>query len=140
MKNRAAVGFILTLVFFSGCFTSWNLRKNDKDYPRYDKVLVYDRPFDVTFLRTVEALNNMPGWVLEETDKEKGIIVLRNREYGHIFDKDKRSARLILKYVNRKQTSIELDEPSQRLDEGGELLERIDQMMIATSSRKGVSS
>lgn len=140
MKNRATVGFILILVFFSGCLTSWDLSKDKKDYPRYDKVLVFDRPFDVTYLRTVEALNNMPGWVLEETDKEKGLIVLHNREYGHAFDKDKRVARFILKRVSRDQTSVELDTSSQRLEEGGELLERVAQMIAATAPRKGVTS
>ncbi len=140
MKNQAAVGFIIALVFFSGCLMPWNIRRDGKEYPRYDQVLVYNRPYDVTYLRTLEALNNISGWVLQETDKEKGLIVLRNREYGHAFDKDKRVARVILKRVSREQTSVELDTPSQRLEEGGELLESIDRMMVATSPRKGITS
>jgi len=139
-SQRAVIGFLIVMVFFSGCLMPWNIRTDGKEYPRYDQVLVFDRPFDVTYLRTLEALNTVPGWVLDETDKEKGLIVLRNRQYGHIWDKDKRVARFILKYVNRKQTSVELDGPSQRLEEGGLLLDRINQMMIATSPRKEVSS
>ena len=140
MKNQAAVGgFILTLVLFSGC-SLFNFLQYEKNYPKYDTVLTYDRPFDVTFLRTLEAVNTVPGWVLEETDKEKGLIVLHNRQYSHIFDKDKGVARILVKRISRKQTSVELDKPTQLLQEGGKFLESIDQIMIATAPQQGVSS
>ena len=100
-----------------------------EEYPRYDRVLTYDRPYDFTYLRVLEALNSYPNWVLEETDKEKGIIAIRNTEYGHLFDRDKNLARFIVKRVARSQTSIELDSETQQVGKGGEMLERIDQYM-----------
>ena len=100
-----------------------------KNYPRYDRVLVYDKPFDFTYLKTLEALNTFPDWVLQETDKEKGLIVLQNTQYSHIFDKDKATACFNVKRLSRKQTSVALDPTTQQIEQGGSLLERIDQMM-----------
>jgi len=111
---------------FFGCAKDHGLL----DYPRFDQVLVYNRPYDVTYLRTLEALNEIPGWVLERTDKEKGEIVIRNREYGHLFsDRDKLSARVLIKRLSRTQTSVELDDEAERLEQGGELLDAVDHMM-----------
>jgi len=120
----------LVLPFGSGCSTA-------RDFPKYDQVLVYDRPYDFTFLRTMEALNTVEGWVIEETDKEKGLIVVRNLEYGSLFDRDKWSARFIVKRLERKKTSISLDPVSQRVSEGGILLKRIDYFMSLASAVQG---
>ena len=98
-------------------------------YPQYDKVYVYDEPYDYTYLRTLEALSDYSNWTLEETDKEKGVIVARNTEYGHLFDHDKWVAKFLVKRISREQTSVQLDEPSQQLEVGGELLQRIDAYM-----------
>ena len=126
--------FILFVFFVlplgSGC-------SSFRDFPKYDQVLIYDRPYDFTFLRTMEALNTVKGWTLEETDKEKGLIVLRNVEYGHLFDKDKWVARFIVKRLDRKKTSISLDPATQRISEGGVLLKRIDHFMSLSSAIKG---
>ena len=108
-----------------------------KDFPKYDQVLVYDRPYDYTYLRTLEALNTFPGWVLEETDKVKGLIVLRNTQYGNLFDRDKWIARFRVKSLGRKKTSVELEPSSQQLTDGGKLLDRIDQMMAMTQKVQG---
>ena len=124
--------FIMGLALFSGCALFGD---RVEDVPPRERVLLFDRPFDVTYLRTLEALNTFPGWVLEQTDKEKGLIVLRNRQYSHLFDKDKMAARFLLKRVNRQQTSVELDPSSPAFEEEGVLLDRIDQVMKATSTR-----
>ena len=108
-----------------------------RDFPAYDQVLIYDRPYDYTYLKTMEALNTFPNWVLEETDKNKGLIVLRNVNYGHITDRDKWEARFIVKSLGRKQTSVALEPTSQRLVQGGELLKRIDQVMAMSTVLKG---
>ena len=123
------LGFIL-LAFLSSCSSL-------KDFPAYDQVLIYDRPYDYTFLRTLEALNTFSDWTLEETDKNKGLIVLRNTQYGHFSDKDKWVARFTVKSLGRKQTSVALEPSSQRLEQGGELLKRIDHMMQITAGVKG---
>ncbi|MBI4372422.1 MAG: hypothetical protein HY585_01690 [Candidatus Omnitrophica bacterium] len=100
----------------------------------YDRELIYDRPYDYTYLKTMEALNTFPDWVLEETDKVKGLIVIRNTQYGHLFDRDKWTARFTVKSLGRKKTSVRLEPVSQRLEKGGELLDRIDQIMLASSA------
>ncbi|MBI1977908.1 MAG: hypothetical protein HYS55_04065 [Candidatus Omnitrophica bacterium] len=109
-----------------------------KEYPKYDQVLVYDRPYDYTYLKTLEALNTLPGWVLEETDKNVGLIVVRNVEYGHLFDRDKWVAKFIVKSLGRKKTSVELAPTSQKLTQGGDLLKRIDDVMQAAQAAKSV--
>ena len=121
--------FIL-LVFLTSCSSL-------KDFPAYDQVLIYDRPYDYTFLRTIEALNTFRDWTIEETDKNKGLIVMRNTQYSHIFDRDKLTARFTVKSLGRRQTSVALEPSSQRLEQGGELLKRIDHVMEMTAAVKG---
>ena len=125
------VSILITSVFASGCSSL-------KDYPRYDQVLVYDRPFDYTYLKTLEALNTFPDWVLEETDKNKGLIVIRNTQYGHLFDRDKWVARFNIRRLDKRKTSVSLDPSSQRLEKGGELLNRIDEVVNISSNIEGV--
>lgn len=132
MKKRTfpwLVGLI-SLSFLSAC-------SSVQEFPRYDQVLVYDKAYDYTFLRTLEALNTFPDWTVEETDKEKGLIVLRNVEYGHMFDRDKWVARFHVKRLDRKKTSVELEPESQQIEQAGELLRRIDQVMKMVSAAKG---
>lgn len=132
VKNTYPILFVtlLMLSLGSGCSTF-------RDYPKYDQVLVYDRAYDYTFLRTMEALNTVKGWSLEETDKEKGLIVIRNTEYGNLFDRDKWIARFIVKRLERKKTSVSLDPATQRVSEGGTLLKRIDHVMTLAGSVQG---
>lgn len=130
-KNTFLVAGLMLLTWMTGCASSI------KDYPNYDQVLIYDRPYDYTYLKTLEALNSMPDWTLEETDKVKGLIVLRNVQYGHLFDRDKWVARFTVKSLGRKQTSVALEPASQRLEQGGELLKRIDHVMAMASTVKG---
>jgi uncharacterized lipoprotein len=127
--HSLVLGFIF-LAFISGCAAI-------KEYPKYDQVLTYDKPFDFTFLRTLEALNTVAGWTLEETDKNKGVIVLRNVEYGSLFDRDKWLVRFNVVSLGRKKTSVSIDPSYQRNSMGGELLERIDQIMKMSASLKG---
>ena len=122
-------GFILS-AFLASCSSL-------KDFPAYDQVLVYDRSYDYTFLKTVEALNTFRDWTLEETDKNKGLIVVRNTQYSHIFDRDKLVARFTVKSLGRRQTSVALEPSSQRLERGGELLKRIDHVMTMAAGVKG---
>src|SRR3989338_5593982 len=80
----------LAFAFTTGCAF---LTSPVSEPPRYDQVLVYDRPYDYTYLKTVEALDKFPNWILEETEKETGLLVLRNTQFGHLFDRDKEVAR-----------------------------------------------
>lgn len=121
---------MLFLILIVGCSTP-------KDFPVYDQVLTYDRPYDYTFLKVLEALNTFPEWTLEETDKVKGIIIVRNTQFGHLFDRDKWAVRFNVKSLARKQTSISIDPGSQHNAKGGELLKRIDEIMMMSKNLRG---
>ncbi len=121
---------LMLVAFLSSCASV-------KEYPKFDQVLVYDKPFDFTFLRTLEALNSVQGWALEETDKNKGFITLRNTEYGNLFDRDKWLVKFNVVSLGRKKTSVAIDPDSQRNTKGGDLLKRIDEFMLMSSSLKG---
>ena len=110
------------IILISGCAQT-------DDFPVYDQVLVYDKPYDYTYLRVLEAMESFPEWVLEETEKSEGIVIVRNTQYGHIFDRDKWTVRLNIKSLGRKQTSVSIDPSTQKNEKGGELLNRIDELM-----------
>jgi len=110
-----------------------------RDFPRYDQELIYNKPYDYTFLKTLEALNSVPGWTLEETDQVKGFIVLRNTQYGHLFDRDKWVVRFNVRRLERKKTSVQLAPDSQRNEKAADLLQRIQEEMELASSMKGES-
>ena len=69
MRKYLGAGLFILMVV-TGC--SWSGKSIEA--PRYDRVLVYERPYDYTYLRTLEALNTFPDWVLQDTDKEKRFI------------------------------------------------------------------
>ena len=125
----------------AGCFAfKKHVLHYEQAVPVYDRVLVYDRPYDYTFLKTIEALNTFPEWVLEETDKNKGLIVVRNTQYGHLFDKDKWVARFNIRRLDKRKTSVSLDLSSQHVEQGGEFLNRIDEVVNISSSMEGLKS
>ena len=132
-KSFPSIFLAIFLTVLVGCAST-------KDYPKFDQVLVYDKPFDYTFLKTLEALNSFPEWTLEETDKNKGVIILRNTEYGHVFDHDKWVVRFNVVSLGRKKTSVAIDPPSQRNEQGGNMLKRIDEIMLMTSSARAEES
>jgi len=127
MKRSSWLSIFALIFLVSGCAAA-------KEYPKFDQVLVYDKPYDFTYLKTLEALNTFTGWTLEETDKNKGIIILRNTEYGNLFDRDKWVVRFNVISLGRKKTSVSIDPDSQRNAMGGELLSRVDKLMKMSAS------
>ena len=135
-RSRVAILSLCLVISLMGCSFKGQL----SEVPAYDQVLVYDRPYDYTFLKTIEALNTFPEWVLEETDKNKGLIVIRNTQYGHLFDKDKWVARFNIRRLDKRKTSVSLDPSTQRIQQGGELLKRIDEVVNISSNIEGIQS
>lgn len=125
MKKIAVLLLILSLMPVSGCAV------RDAILPLHDEVLVYPLPYDLTYLRTVEAVENVAGWELEETEKEKGIIGARNVNYSRFADADKRLIRLAVKRVSRNETSIQILPASQRVIGGDKILNRIREFLDA---------
>ena len=90
--------------------------------PPNDEVLVYKLPYDLTYLRTMEALNSVENWQLEETDKERGMISVRDTNYSRLDDSDLRVITFVIKRVDRGTTSVSIDTQSQKVFGGKKLL------------------
>ena len=97
----------------------------NKVLPLHDEVLTFHLPYDLAYLPTVEALERVAGWELENTEKEKGLIIIRNINYSSPVDADKQSATFVVKRVGAKETSVELAPQSQRVLGGDQLLEQV---------------
>lgn len=124
-KTMMIMGLILSFTLL-GCRSM-----KDDLKPIHDEIFIFELPFDLTYLRTLEALENVDGWELSDTEKEKGIIRVRNVAYSRLDDADKRIATIVIKRLKRKQTSVALAEPSQRVRGGDELLRQINEFVRA---------
>ena len=95
--------------------------------PSHDEVLRYPLAYDLVFLRTIEGLENIQGWEVQETEKEKGIIRVYNHQIGRTDDSDNRVATIFVKRVNRNETTVELASGSRRVGGGKEMMQVISQ-------------
>ena len=114
--------FILILILslsFAGCNTVREV------LPPNDQVLIYKLPYDLTYLRTLDALNSVGGWDLQETDKEQGMICVRNTNYSNLSDSDQRAINFLVKRVDRGTTSVSIDPKSQKVIGGKKLLDAV---------------
>ena len=116
--NRLLIITAACAVIFSGCAM---FNKPVELTESYDTVLVYELPYDLTYLRAMEAVSFIPDWELEETEKEKGVIVIRNTNFRKFTDADQRVASIFVKRVSRRETSVELA-PFSRKVLGGEMI------------------
>jgi len=124
-KSRSffCILLILGMVPATGCSL------NQKLLPAHDEVLIYPLPYDLTYLRTMEALETFSEWAIEETEKEKGILRARNVHYSSLDDADKRLVTLLIKRVSRRETSIALAPESQRVLGAEKIMERVAQFL-----------
>ena len=118
--------FLAAVILMTGCVLS---KQAEKILPAHDEVLIYALPYDLVYLRTLEALENVDGWELEETEKEKGLIVARNVSFGNLSDADKRLATFYVTRINRNETSVALAKKSVHVLGGDTLLERISEFV-----------
>ena len=112
----------LSLVFFmalTGCAA------HQKLLTPQTQVLTYHLAYDLAYLRTLEAVEKVPDWLLTETEKEKGIIKLRDINYSRLDDADRREVTVLVKRTGYRETSVELAPESQRVFGGDKLLEMI---------------
>ncbi len=120
MNKKALFIDFFAVVAAAGCAS-----QKEKILPVHDEVLIYPLSYDVTYLRTIEALESVDGWELEETEKEKGSIRVRNINFSSFDDADKRIVDFMVKRVDRNKTSVELAPASQRVLGGNELLKKV---------------
>ncbi len=96
-------------------------------YPAYDEILLYQLPYDLTYLRVMDSLSNLPGWELDLTEKEKGLIRVRNLDWSKLDDSDTRLISFLVRRVSRTQTSVQIAPESQHTLGGGDLMKRINE-------------
>ena len=117
-------GIIFSLMI-AAAFTISGCAHENKILPLRDDVQVYSLAYDKTYLIVVEALTGVPGWELEYTLKEDGIIQVRNINYSGIDKEDQRVIAFIVKRLARNQTSVEIDKRHQRIIGGKTLLKAV---------------
>jgi MFS superfamily sulfate permease-like transporter len=124
MKNIFAIVFILMFALgLAACNTVGEV------LPPNDQVLVYKLPYDLTYLRTLDALDSVGTWELEETDKERGLITVRDTNYSRLDDSDLRTVTFLVKRVDRETTSVSIDPDSQKVYGGKKLLDAVSEAL-----------
>jgi hypothetical protein len=93
----------------------------------HDEIFVYDLPWDKTFLRIMDTINDSPDWTLDSTNQLEGMIMVRPKGL------DEESAIIIIKRVDKRRVTVELAKESQRVRNIGRLLKDIDSDLIAAS-------
>ena len=101
ISRRTSLTVLLFVFVLAGCVSS-------PIGPTHDEVLVYDKPFDYTYLKVLEAINSTPGWSLYDTDKEAGVISAWNETYDTLLDDDMRRATFQIRRLGRRETSVQL--------------------------------
>lgn len=113
------------LLVFAWAVAASGCAGNNPLLPAHDEVLLYDLPYDFAYLRALDAIQEIPGWELESTEKERGIIQVRNINYNSLDDADNRLITVLIKRVSRGRTSVELARESQHVIGGDKLLKTI---------------
>ena len=129
MKQQSFFSYFLITVIFliTGC---QSIQKSPV-YPAYDEILLYQLPYDLTYLRALDALSTTPGWELDSTEKEKGIINVRNLNWTRLDDSDTRLITFFVRRASRSETSVQIAPQSQHTLGGGDLMKRINQYVSA---------
>lgn len=115
----------------AGCKTTSSAVRVD-----HKEVMEFPLPFDLVYLRTIEAINEDPDWEMDFTDKEKGYIVIHNQNYSSLNDADLRSAKLIVKRQGHKKTTVELAAESRSVLGGDKILGLIKKYLSAEIEKR----
>ncbi len=106
-------------VVLAGCNTVSNV------LPPNDQTLTYKLPYDLAYLRIMEALDSQPHWDLEETEMAKGTIRVRNTNYSNLDDADLRAITFTVKRIDSQTVSVSILPKSQHVPGGDKLLAAI---------------
>jgi len=106
---------VLLLVVLCGC------RTFETDLVIHDELFTYDMPYDVTYLRVLDAIDRNNDWVVDQTDKANGKIRVRPENYRR-----NDNATLLVGRLERRKTSVELAPQSQQIRGIEGLLKDID--------------
>lgn len=120
MRYMGRLFWVLILgIALTGCNTV------SKTLPPNDETLVYKLPYDLTFLRTLEALDSQPDWDLEETEMAKGTIRVYNTNYSNLDDADLRTITFVIKRMDSGTISVSILPKCQHVPGGDKLLKTI---------------
>ena len=120
MKRTSAIAVIFMMVvglLVTGC-------AHGKYGEVHNELFTYDMTFDSTYFKVMNILESQQKWSMESTDIKEGMILARQA------GSDGDQAIILVKRVNREQTTVELSKDSQRVPGVGELLQIIDSNMM----------
>lgn len=121
---------LLLLLAVAACLATLGCsRRPWTPLPTHDQVLIYDRPYDYTFLRVMQAVQNTPGWDIYETDQMMGLVRAISRDYDDPFNSDKRIGTFFVRRLGRRKTSVAFAPWSRQVIGGDALLKAIDSHM-----------
>ena len=92
----------------------------------HDEIFAYDLPFDRTFLKIMDTINDSSEWTLDSTNQLEGMIMVRPKGL------DEEAAIIIVRRVDKRRVTVELAKESQRVRNVGKLLKAIDSALIAS--------
>ncbi|GEM_PF-738759 len=133
MAKRA---FTLLGVGVLFCGVLWGCAGSKKPVQVYDEVLAFSLPFDLVYLRSMEAVQKHGNWDIERTDKEKGQIYIKNKRYSSYADADLRKGLLVVKRISAKETTVQIDPEFQSVVGGDEVLSLIKHYMAPEVERR----
>lgn len=116
---RQTALFLMLGLILVGCNTVGEV------LPPNDQVLIYKLPYDLTYLRTMEALDSQKNWELETTEKETGLISVQDTNYSRLDDSDLRNITFVIKRVDADTTSVSILPKYQKVYGGEQLLKVI---------------
>ena len=91
----------------------------------HDELFTYEKPFDRVYLTALEAIEENSEWDLVSTNKMEGLILVRASDFMR-----EDAATVVIKRLNRMQTSIELAKESQSIRGVESLLKSIDKSLM----------
>ena len=135
---KLARHFFLILVLSS--FSVFGCAHKSSLLPAHNEVLTFQLPLDLTYLRTLDAVQSHPYWDLDRTVKEQGLIYLRNLRYSSFADADQRTATLVIKRVGPRTTTVQLAPESQSVVGADEILKLIKDYLSLEVGRRVAST
>jgi hypothetical protein len=118
LRKQWYIGLLSIMLF---CIIVPGCRTLDDSAIVHNELLMYDEPFDKTFLTVIEAVDKTPGWGLAGTEKAMGKVFVQRTDFSIT-----ENATILVKIIGPKKTSVELDSTSQRMKGVEALLKQID--------------
>jgi len=121
-------GLVFLGVLFSGFILSacWGGHQIISRAEPNERVLEFNKPFDIVYLRTYEAFDSLDHWTQDLTRKENGIIGVRNADFKRFDDADKRRIILSIRRDGDSKTLVSILPEHQHVLGGAKILDHIE--------------